>query len=259
MPSSMNPSPYCALPQPMRWRAPWRVLIIYALLIGATRMHAEAYIAAYIGGVKTKSTNVVLERFDPVVRLNFEKVPFTGKSFDSPVYYGYRAGYYFTKHIGVEVEFIHLKLYADVDRVVTFHQTIAGVEVRGQAPMSRYVDQFEVSHGLNMLLVNAVLRRALVGGGEPADARMALAFRAGAGPTIPHPEVIVFGAAGGSYEIGPVAAQAAAGIQTKLWRGLYALTEYKYTFTPASFGIPNGRARLDVHSHHVTGGLAVHF
>ncbi|HYO84550.1 MAG TPA: hypothetical protein VES20_24320, partial [Bryobacteraceae bacterium] len=86
-----------------------------------------------------------------------------------------------------------------------------------------------------------------------------LLARAGAGPTVPRPEVNVFGSAGGSYQAGPVAAQGAAGIDARLWRGFRVLAEYKYTFTPTSFDIPNGTARFHVHSHHLVTGLAVHF
>ena len=125
--------------------------------------------------------------------------------------------------------------------------------------MSRYAAQFEVSHGLNLVLVNAVARRSLVGSREPAQARLALTVRAGVGPTVPRPEVIIFGEAGGGYEQVPVALQGAAGLEALVWRGLRALAEYKYTFTPTSFGIPNGRASLHVHSHHVVTGCGVHF
>jgi lipid A oxidase len=222
-------------------------------------LHAESYVAGYVGGARTSSSDLTLKLVNSQTRLTFDKVPFTGKSFESPIYYGYRVGYYFTKHIGLEGEFIHLKVHADLDRVLTVHGTIDGLPVLRQAPIRAYADQFEVSHGLNMLLVNAVLRQGLLGGREPRDARIALIVRVGAGPTLPRPEVIVFGAAGGAYEMGPVAVQGAAGIETKLWRGLHLLTEYKYTLTPTSFAIPNGTASFDVHSHHFATGLAIHF
>jgi hypothetical protein len=131
--------------------------------------------------------------------------------------------------------------------------------VQRQAPMRDYADQFEVSHGLNMLLVNAVFRWPLLARDDARTARVALILRAGAGPTIPRPEVIVLGAPGGAYEIGPVAVQGAAGVETKLWRGLYLVTEYKYTFTPTTFAIPNGNASFHVHSHHIVTGFALHF
>jgi hypothetical protein len=196
---------------------------------------------------------------NPTVRLSFEKLPFEGRSFQSPIYYGYRAGYYFTRHFGLEAEFIHLKVYADLSHPVRVEGAIGSAEVTEIAPMIRYADQFEVSHGLNMVLVNAVFRQTLVGPGDPADARIALIARIGAGPTIPRPEVIFLGVAAGAYEAGPIAFQAAAGLEARLWRGLRVLAEYKYTFTPTSFTIPDGRARFHVHSSHLVTGLAVYF
>jgi hypothetical protein len=136
---------------------------------------------------------------------------------------------------------------------------IGGAAIREIAPLSRYADQFEVSHGLNLVLVNAVFRRTLVGHADPSEARIALVARIGAGPTIPRPEVIFLGVAAGAYEAGPIAFQAAAGLEARLWRGLRVLTEYKYTFTPTSFTIPDGRARFHVHSSHLATGLAVYF
>ena len=241
----------------MSLRVP-RFVTAAALSVAAVPLDAESYIAAYVGGARTKAADVALERFQPGLRLTFENVRFRGNSFDSPIYYGYRAGHYLTRNVGVEIEFIHLKVHADLDRVVTLREISGGVETRLQARMRRYAEQFEVSHGLNMVLVNVVVRRALVGD-DPPNARVALILRAGAGPTIPRPEVIVFGSSGGSYEAGPVALQAAAGAEVKLWRGVHALTEYKYTFTSTSFGIPNGRATFDVHSQHLATGLAIHF
>ena len=59
--------------------------------------------------------------------------------------------------------------------------------------------------------------------------------------------------------MGPVAVHFAAGVEAKLWRGLHALAEYKYTFTSTSFAIPNGTANFDVHSHYFVTGVTVHF
>jgi len=225
-----------------------------ALAVSATAVRGEAYVAGYVGAARTRPAIITLEQSDPAVRLTFEQVPLSGKSFESPIYYGYRAGYFFMRHLGIEAEFIHLKIHADLSQPVSIHGNVGEIAVRERAPMSRYAGQFEVSHGLNMVLVNAVARRAIIGQND-----FVFLVRAGAGPTVPRPEVIVLGSAGGAYEIGPIAVQGAAGIEARLWRGLHALADYKYTFTPTSFHIPNGRAALHVHSHHFVTGIAVHF
>ena len=236
------------------------MLVLAVFGSGSTNLlRAEIYIAAFAGAARTRPATVTLVQSDPASRLTLRNVPFGGRSFESPIYYGYRAGYYLTRHFGVEAEFIHLKIYADLSEPVSIEGNNAGVAVREQAPMSQYAQQFEVSHGLNMVLVNAIARRSLAGSSEPSQARLALVGRLGAGPTIPHPEVIVRGVGSGSYQSGPVAVQAAAGLEGLVWRGLRALLEYKFTFTPTSFSIPDGKASLHVHSQHLITGLAVYF
>ena len=218
------------------------------------------YVAGYIGETKTAAATISLQQSGAVSgRILFRDVPFSGRSFHSPIYYGYRAGFYFTTHFGLDAEFIHLKIYADPERTVDIGGTINGAELRERAPMRKYVQQFEVSHGLNMVLINGVARRTLLGNRDPALALLALVTRAGIGPTIPRPEVIVLGAGGGSYQRGPVGLQGAAGVEGRLWRAVRILVEYKYTFTPTSFDVPNGSASLHVHSQHLVAGFAVHF
>ena len=76
-------------------------------------------------------------------RLTFREFPFSGKSFDSPIYYGYRAGYFFTEHFGVKAEFIHLKVHADLDSPVRLEGSLQGAQITGVAPMRRYADRLK--------------------------------------------------------------------------------------------------------------------
>jgi lipid A oxidase len=225
------------------------VLLLVALTGPAA---AEGYIGFYAGATATHSATVNLEQPSLANRLVFQQVPFSGRSFDAPIYYGYRAGFFLTNRFGLEAEFVHLKIHADLDQPVQVEGTLNGLNISERRPMRRYAEQFEVSHGLNMVFVNAVFRRVLIG-------PLMFIGRGGLGVTIPRPEVIILGVPGGSYQTGQIATQAAAGIQARLWGGLHLTTEYKYTFTPASFEIPNGRASVHAHSHHVATGFSVHF
>jgi hypothetical protein len=72
----------------------------FLLAAAADPARGEGYVAGYIGGAQTRAATVVVEQSNPTVRLSFEKLPFEGRSFQSPIYYGYRAGYYFTRHFG---------------------------------------------------------------------------------------------------------------------------------------------------------------
>jgi len=233
--------------------------MLVSVVVSVDCARGEVYVAGYFGGARTHAATITLNQPVREVRLAFEQVPFRGRSFASPVYYGYRAGYFFTTQFGVEAEFIHLKVHANLTKPVSIQGTIGSAVVREQAPMSRYVTQFEVSHGLNMVLINVVFRRALAGGRNTSNARLALTGRGGVGPTIPRPEVNILGESGGAYQRGPIAVQGAAGIEARVVRGLRALAEYKYTFTPTSFDIPGGNATFAVHSQHLLTGFAIHF
>src|SRR6478752_1432155 len=85
----------------------------------------EIYVAGYIGGTKTAAATITLQQSGAISgRIVFRDVPFSGRSFHSPIYYGYRAGFYFKRQFGVEAEFIHLKIYADPDRSVEIAGTV---------------------------------------------------------------------------------------------------------------------------------------
>jgi hypothetical protein len=109
------------------------------------------------------------------------------------------------------------------------------------------------------VLGNVVLRYPLGGAGHPARARAMLTGRAGVGFTIPRPEVIFQEVSSGAYELGPVASQLAGGAELRVWRGLRFIGEYKYTFTPTRFTVPDGTARIRVHSSHLVSGIAIYF
>jgi len=222
-----------------------------AALCLAARMQADWRAGAYLGAALTHATSVLIEQPSRNTRLEFRRVRFEDRSFEPPVYYGYRLGYFFGK-LGIEAEFIHQKVYARTERVVEVRGVWRGAETSGRLPMNALVEQFSISHGLNMLLVNAVLEKAL-------SRRAFLDFRLGAGPTIPHPESCILGECRQQYELGRPAWQAAAAMEFQLWRGLHWLTEYKFTHTRQRVTIPAGSGETSLRSHHGVFGLSLRF
>jgi hypothetical protein len=87
-------------------------------------------VAAFLGNAVTRAARLMLEQSGTGDRLMFRNVAFQGKGFESPIYYGYRAGYYFTRHFGLEAEFIHLKIYAGLDRPVNVEGRWNGSVIR---------------------------------------------------------------------------------------------------------------------------------
>lgn len=229
----------------LRWTA------CAAALATATPGLAGWRAGAYLGAAANHTSYVRIEQPARATAVDFRGVEYKGESFRPPVYYGYRLGYFFQR-FGIEAEFIHQKIYARTGRTVEVSGQWRGAEVKGRWPMEKFVEQFSISHGLNMLLANIVLEKR-------AGARTSVVLRLGAGPTIPHPESSIQGEGRQQYELGRPAVQAAGGLEFHLWRGLYWLTEYKFTRTRQKVDIAAGTAETLVRSHHGVFGLGVRF
>jgi hypothetical protein len=232
-----------------------RVVILLCCVCGGAS--GEWVVAGYLGAAQTHDTTVFIEQ--PGISLRFEDLPFSGRSFQSPVYYGYRAGAFITRRFGLEGEFVHLKVYGELDEPVGITGRVQRRQIAEVAPMRAYADQFEVSHGLNLVFGNLVFRQPVLDAEPSGQGTLVVVVRAGAGFTVPRPSTTILGAASGQYELGPVAIQAAAGMEVRIWRGLHVVGEYKFTYTPSRFSVAAGEAEMQVRSHHVIAGLAVHF
>lgn len=229
-----------------------------ALVLSAAPLDAEWAVGAYLGAARMADSSIHLVQPSTATDVRLRGVRFQGRSFDRPLYYGLRAGYFPLRSLGVEAEFVHLKVYAELDRMVRTEGVVRGAQFETQIPMREIAQQFSISHGLNLLLGNVIFRRPF-GAAAPDAAPVSAQIRLGAGPTIPHPEIEVLGAKDEHYQWGRIAVQGAGGIQVRIRGGLYALAEYKYTWSDQRLRLQQGRASLIVQSHHVVGGLGYHF
>jgi hypothetical protein len=233
------------------------VIALIGLLISTVQ--GETNVVFYLGGAHTQNSSLTLHS-SAADQLTFANVPFQGRSFESPLYYGGRIGHFFSRHFGIEAEFIHLKMYADAAAPVHVTGRFRGALVNTTAPMSNYAQRFSISHGNNLLLFNGAYRQGFFP--EPGSkglGRLLLTVRAGVGPTIPHAEVTFAGNSYESYFLGRVAIQAAAGVEWKLWRGLYAFSEYKFTHNPQRVDLRTRFFKVDANSHHGVFGVSAHF
>jgi hypothetical protein len=220
---------------------------------------AETNVAFYLGGAHTQNSSLTLSS-SAANQLTFHDVPFEARSFESPLYYGGRVGHFFFRHYGIEAEFIHLKMYAKTDTPVLVTGTFAGAPVNATTPMSTYAQRFAISHGNNLLLFNGVYRVDFLREVDSSKlGKLLLTFRVGAGPTIPHAEVTFGGNLYESYFLGRVAIQAGAGVEWRLWRGLYALSEYKFTHNAQRVDVGSRFFKVDANSHHAVFGVGFHF
>lgn len=218
-------------------------------------------IAAYLGGARTSDSPLTLSQPALGNSLTFEDVRFRSRSFDPPLYYGLRGGYFLRRvpSLGVEAEFIHLKVYSNPQQIVRVAGLRRGLRVSGELPLGEIVQQYSISHGVNLLLFNAAVRRGVGRNAESPGGRLILSGRAGAGPTLPHTESSVEGLRQEQYEVGRLGWQAAGGAEFKLWRGMHLLAEYKFTRTRQRGKVASGTAESLLRTHHGVFGLSYHF
>ena len=235
-------------------------VIFSALLLPGVAV-ADWNFAAFLGQAHTQASTVVLTLPSQATRLEMTGVHYRGESFRSPQYYGVRVTWSPDPHrwLGIEGEWIHAKVFADVDRIVQMKGTLRGVPVDSPAPLSSLVQRLAMSHGLNFILANVAMRHGL----GPVDTRgihrVVAVVRAGAGPTRPHAESHVDHIAQDQYENGGLGAQVGGGLECSLWRGLGALGEYKFTWASPVIEVAGGQAKVPARTHHVVFGVSYGF
>jgi hypothetical protein len=233
-------------------------LLVFLVLQNAPPACAQWTAAAYAGWAASFKSDVEVRNAGSQTAVMFDGIRFQSRSFQKPLYYGLRAGYMFRPQVGVEFEFIHLKVYADVDTPVQVSGTLNGANVNAPMMPSGVIQQLNVSHGVNLALANLVFRLPIRGtnAGPP---RLSLTARFGAGPTLSHTEATVLGVSAAHYESGGAGIQAAGGAEVLLHRGLYALGEYKYTHTRQHLSVGPSAVEFPANSQHLVGGLGLRF
>jgi lipid A oxidase len=214
-----------------------RVAVLLAAsfcVVAPAPARADWTLAAYIGTAWTRATTLTLDR-GALGQSVFTDVPFDSHSFEGPLYYGYRGGWFRRGSIaGIEGEVIHLKVFARPGTL--------GSDVR----------RFSISHGLNLLFANAVLRKPIT----PSQRVLATA-RLGAGFSVPHGESEIAGVEQQQYEVGSLALQAAGGIELRVAPHLRGFAEYKLTRTAPAVSVAGGSMHGRYLSQHLAAGLGV--
>jgi hypothetical protein len=206
---------------------------------------AQFYLAGYFGVNHTQpaTVTVAVPAVD-LIKAEYEDVHFDAKPFESPQYYGWRTGYLFGKarRMGVELEFIHLKVIADTSRIYAGSSGL---------PMSLVVQRYSMTHGLNFVVVNFVSRTPL------GQGPFALMIRAGAGPTVAHAETEILHQPQEQYEYAGMGLDAAAGLDTRIKGWLSLVTEYKFTYAKPEITMAyGGTGQTTAATHQFAFGLA---
>jgi hypothetical protein len=204
--------------------------VVFAL---ANRAEADWTAMAYLGAAATVPARLRLAGPPPAPRLETGPVHFESRSFILPPYYGYRIGWIPARGaLGVEVELIHLKVYARA------------------ADLPASIERFSISHGLNLLLGNVVWR-------QPRRGRVRVAARVGAGLAIPHGESRVGGVDREQYEISSLALQAAAGPEIVVAAHARIFAEYKVTTAAPAVTVAGGTVSGRYTTQHAVAGVGI--
>lgn len=226
---------------------------------GAGRAEAEWVVSGYLGAAHTSSSRLTLSQPASGTDVAFASIDYSDESFAPPLYYGCRVARFFSRPswLGVEAEFIHLKVYARTDRVSEASGRVLGAPVSERVRVGDILDSLSISHGLNFAVFNVVARHAA--GGAGSGGRVALLARFGLGPTIPHAESRIDGEFHEGYELGAVGLHASGAAEVRLVRGVAVLLEYKVTHTGQTVAVARGEVQGRFTSHHGVLGLAWHF
>jgi opacity protein-like surface antigen len=228
------------------------------IVLATTPAGADWTLGGFLGGSHTQAASVTLVQPLDGTNVRLEPVHYRAESWTPPFYYGYRVGVFpGSRWIGLEGELIHLKVIAETDRLTGMNGRLRGVEVAGERPVETAFERFSITHGVNLLLLNGVVRRA-AGTDSASGARWIFTGRFGAGGSLPHPESTIEGESLERYEWGAFSAQAAGGIERRVTPNISLMVEYKISHTVQEVSVVNGTARTPLTTHHVALGVVAH-
>jgi hypothetical protein len=235
-------------------------LALALLASTAAPASAQWYVAGFAGANHTQPATVTIDQPSRDTHLDIAGVTFRSESMDSPQYYGYRVGWLHGDRTrwqwGLELEFVHPKVFGRTGRTVTFSGRIGGVAVSATAPMDTLVSRYAMSHGLNFALANLVLRFPL-GAPGTGPSRFAVMARAGAGPTIPHAETTIQGESYDGYEVDGLGIHGAVGLEARLAGRLSGTLEYQCSYARPTITVVDGTGHTTATVHQLAVGLTI--
>jgi lipid A oxidase len=236
-------------------------VLALVVLLWPAQARADWILSGLLGQAHTQSSTIGLTLSGQGTQLDLADAEYRGESFKSPQYYSLRGTWISKAHpwLGIEGEWIHAKVYAEVDGNVHARGTLRGATLEATVPLSSIVQRLSMSHGLNFILANVALRHGLGAEGPGGMHRIVAVVRAGAGPTMPHAESQINGVYVEQYESGGLGVQAGGGLEFSLWHGLGALAEYKFTTASPVIEVSGGEAKIPSRTHHFAFGLKYAF
>lgn len=241
-----------------------RVFLLAAawIALGAGAARAEVAVGGCLGAGVTPASDVTLDTGGGT-RLTFHGVSWEDQSFKPPLYFGLRAGYWLTRasHWGVFVDFTHAKMVARLNREVAVRGTRAGAPVADTELLGDAFDELTLSHGFNLVTLNAVHRWLPAGAnGRLAAGRVRPYASLGAGVAVPHVQVQTAGVTTTGYQVAGLTLQAGAGAELAATRHITFFAEYRLSHARVTGDLSQGGTiRLRPWMHHFMLGMSPRF
>jgi hypothetical protein len=242
-------------------RRGWTLTIAGFLLGLPSPARADWMLGGFLGHAWTRPSTVILILPGQQTQLELVDLHYRGESFESPPYYGLRISWIKRAQpwMAIEGEFVHAKVFAETDRLERVRGILGGAPIDAPFPLSALVQRLAMSHGLNFILGNFVVRRHVGSADSSGRHNVVAVLRVGAGWTLPHAESTIGGIGSEQYESGGPGAQVGGGLEMSVWRGVYVVGEYKFTLTTPQVDVAGGEAKIPARSHHLLSGLGYRF
>ncbi len=238
-----------------------RCALLMGMLLSQTS-YAEINLALFAGQSMIDNGDLNLKQ--TATDMNFREVSWNDRSFEEPIFYGAKLGYWFTSrpNWGVSVDFSHLKNYLNYNETVSVDGIRNGVSVSGKEAISNTIQNFNMSHGLNTLTFNGMYRWFPTGQRDQSLlGRMQLYTGLGAGFSIPHVEAALDNKITYEYQWGAgPAVNGMMGINYDVYKFLSGFVEYKLTYAGVEAELTDGGTiTTETVNHQIIFGLAAHF
>lgn len=224
---------------------------------------AEWIFEGYLGNSSTQNNDLRISQPAIGSRFSVKNVSFDDESFTSPVYYGARLGYFFSSWpwLGASFDFFHFKMIVETDESKRFVGTRNGAPIDIVQPVDTVVQGFAISHGVNYLTLNAIVRKGFFA--EPErfpQGRLQGYAGVGPGVIVAHPENRIEGLKNKqAYEFGGVGVHAFLGARWMFFKHLGLFAEYKFTHSDLDVNLKVGNAKVNETTHHAVFGFSVPF
>lgn len=236
----------------------WSLLV---LLLSVSAVGAEPFLDIYFGKAFPLESDLTVRQPEYDTHYTVHDVSFRDESFQLPVYYGLRAGYFFDTFpaFGIALDYFHFKILANTqeDKRITGQRQGTALDV--VQPVGTTIQSFNVTHGVNYITLDALLRTEIAlsrTSGWPG--RVQGYVGAGPGVVVVHPENIVEGMRNQPrYAIGGFGFQAFGGAKWLVSKYVGVFGEYKVTHSRLRVDLRVGDARVTELTHHLTFGVTV--